>query len=148
MTNLTSTSLIHRAQHSTSPPVQSLRFGLIGAGSIGRHHARVLSQLVGIQLVGVCDLDKIRGQEVCQQVGASHFETSAELLDNCDAVVIATPTASHYDLALQAIQSGKHVLVEKPLADSVERARHRLAQSRIHAAFNVSVVMLSDSIPW
>lgn len=122
MTNLTPSLRLSTQANSLSAR-KPLRFGLFGAGAMGRHHARVLTQLVGVELVGVSDLDVERGREVCRQVGVDYFEASADLLERCDAVVVATPTATHYSMALPAIQSGKHVLIEKPLADSVERAR-------------------------
>lgn len=123
MTNLTSTSRLNKPPSQPSSPSKVLQIGLLGAGSIGRHHARVLSQLASLKLVGICDIDTSRGVEVCHTVGVDYYHSSDELIDRCDAVVVATPTATHFDLALRAIHSGKHLLVEKPLADSVERSQ-------------------------
>ena len=59
----------------------TIRAGLIGAGAIGRHHARVLSNLVGIEFVGLADSDSVIAQEVCQHTGVACFEDAQQLMD-------------------------------------------------------------------
>ena len=97
-----------------------LRVGVVGVGSMGRNHARVLAELGVLQTVG--DADEARASEVAR---ALHVKgTSAErALEGLDAVVVATPTATHHDLALRALEQGLHVLVEKPIAETSEQAK-------------------------
>ncbi len=110
---------------SEKPIVQSevLRFGLIGTGAMGRHHARILTNLLGIHFVGMHDLDSDAGRDVSQNVGAPFFDNVDELLGECQAIIIATPPSEHFDIACRAIRAGKDCFIEKPLADTAARAR-------------------------
>lgn len=105
----------------------TIRAGLIGAGAIGRHHARVLSNLVGIEFVGLADSDSVIAQEVCQHTGVACFEDAQQLMDLVDVLFVATPTVTHFEIVAQAISQKKNVLVEKPLTNSVHRA-HQLVE--------------------
>lgn len=98
-----------------------LRAGLIGLGSMGRHHARVLAGLDGVSLVGVVDP---LGDKNGLAQGAPVLDTVEELLTlGVDYAVIACPTALHEEVGLQLAEAGVSALIEKPLADSVEGAR-------------------------
>ena len=109
-----------------------IRVGLAGLGSMGRNHLRVLSSLPGCQLVAVADPLEAA---VAAATGASHAQGFTEPMAmvseaDLDALVIAAPTMAHVDLALAAIQRGLPVLVEKPLAATVEEAMRIVAASR------------------
>jgi predicted dehydrogenase len=105
----------------------ALRIGVIGVGHLGRHHARLLSAMPGVRLVGVVDDDVARAQEIAAAAGtAGHAEWQA-LDGQVDAVTVAVPTESHLDVALAFIERGVHVLVEKPLARTVEEADRLVA---------------------
>ncbi|GGJ89930.1 dehydrogenase [Streptomyces camponoticapitis] len=98
-----------------------LRAGLIGLGSMGRHHARVLAGLDGVTLVGVVDP---LGDKNGLAQGAPVLDTVGELLAlGVDYAVIACPTALHEEVGLQLAEAGVSALIEKPLADTVEGAR-------------------------
>jgi len=101
-------------------------FGVIGAGIVGGGlHARVYHQLPQAELVAVCDLDEARARDVAERCGAPHVYTDyRDLLarDDIAAVSIATPDFAHSEIAVAAAQAGKHMLVEKPLATTVEDA--------------------------
>lgn len=101
-----------------------LRFGLIGCGTAGMFHARSIEALDGLQLVGVYDFSPESARRFAAAYGAQPFETLDALLAcrQIDAVCICTPSGLHAAQALAAIQSGKHVLIEKPLATTVEDA--------------------------
>ncbi len=101
----------------------NFRVGLIGAGAIGQHHARILSNMDGFDFVGIADTNAQLGGQLCEKYGGNYYPDSESLLKDVDVVYIATPTVTHYDLANQALCEGKHVLVEKPLADTVEHAQ-------------------------
>lgn len=98
----------------------TIRVGVIGTGRMGERHCRVYGNLQGVDLVGVCDLDASRAASVAQAHGVPHFETPGELLACVDAVSIATTTPTHFELALEALHGGAHILLEKPLTATVE----------------------------
>lgn len=100
----------------------ALRFGVIGVGSLGFHHARILSGLAGVHFSGVYDVDAARQAEVAGRLGVRAVTTAPELLDDVDAVVIAVPTNAHEEVALAAIERDVHVLIEKPIAPTLEAA--------------------------
>jgi predicted dehydrogenase len=102
-------------------PCSSLRVGLAGAGHFGRYHALKVAASRRGKLVGIYDPDLERAKTVGWEAGATAcgFET---LLERCDALIIAAPAEAHYDLAVQALHAGKHVLVEKPIAASLAQA--------------------------
>jgi predicted dehydrogenase len=99
--------------------------GVIGVGLLGERHARVWSEIPGARLVGVADASPVRAEQVGGRFGVPDYGEAAALLarDDVQAVSIATPDHLHAQPVLAALQAGKHVLVEKPLAiDLVEAA--------------------------
>jgi predicted dehydrogenase len=100
-----------------------LKVGAIGVGHLGRHHARVYSELSDCELVGLYDTDAARAEEVADGLATTAFGSLAELLAGVDAVSIAVPTTDHHSVALESIDAGVHVLIEKPIASSVQEAR-------------------------
>jgi len=101
-----------------------LNIGLIGLGYWGPNLARVLNQTRRCNFVACCDLQPQRLQNVQRQYpGIQGFNQLDEMWNKVDAVAIATPISTHYDLAREALSRGKHVFVEKPLAHSAELAR-------------------------
>jgi UDP-N-acetylglucosamine 3-dehydrogenase len=98
------------------------RTAVIGAGVMGQNHARVLSEIS--QLAGICDTSEAAGKPIAKKFGVPYFKSCQDLIRaGVDAVVIATPTVTHKDIAIQLIEAGKHVLVEKPLSNKVSDAR-------------------------
>lgn len=99
-----------------------IRIGLIGAGSIGRHLAWQLRPLSEAQLVGVYDVNTDLSAQAAAELETEPFVSLDALLQNPDieAVIIATPPYTHYEIGMQALQHGKHVFCEKPLALTVE----------------------------
>ena len=102
-----------------------IKVGLIGLGYWGPNLARVLWQTPHCQFVACCDLDSERLKKIAHQYpSVQPFQEVDQLLDSdVDAVAIATPICTHYELARRALLRGKHVFVEKPLADTSARAR-------------------------
>ncbi len=96
--------------------------GVVGVGSFGQHHARVLHQMDGVAASGVFDIDSARCASVGQQLGVPVWNSIAELLAVSDAVVVATPTEAHEAVALESMRAGVSVLVEKPMAPNVAAA--------------------------
>jgi predicted dehydrogenase len=107
--------------------MSKLRIGVVGVGALGQHHARILAIMPDVDLVGVADIKPDRAESVAAQYGTAAFVDSRELVGNVDAVCIATPTASHVDVALPFVERGSAVLVEKPLASGLAEADRLLA---------------------
>ncbi|HEY1545310.1 MAG TPA: Gfo/Idh/MocA family oxidoreductase [Xanthobacteraceae bacterium] len=108
-----------------------LRLGVVGVGVMGYNHARVLAEMPGVKLVGVADPDEKQADFVRDTLGCATVPNVADLLElGVDAVSIAAPTHLHRDIALAAIGRGVHVLVEKPIASSVEEGREIIAAAR------------------
>jgi predicted dehydrogenase len=99
-----------------------LPVGVVGVGALGRHHARHLSQLEGVRLVGVCDTDPDRAEAVAREFGTSGYTDIDEMLGHVEAVTVAVPTPVHAEVGLRALERGVPVLMEKPLTDSLEAA--------------------------
>jgi predicted dehydrogenase len=100
----------------------SLRLGVVGVGSLGRHHARILSTLPGVDLVAVVDTNAERAAESALANRSRALADFRALLGEVDAVTIAVPTELHREVALPFLAAGVPVLVEKPLARSVAEA--------------------------
>lgn len=113
-----------------------LRLGVVGTGSLGFHHARILSTMPGIAMRGVHDTNAARLEEVSTKLGVDAHTSVEALLDDVDAVVIAVPTVAHEEVALAAIERGVHILVEKPIAPTLEAA------DRINAAADAADVLV------
>jgi predicted dehydrogenase len=109
-----------------------LRTAIIGVGHFGQHHAGKLAAAADSELVAVVDRDPARAAAIAGKFGAAALTDHRELLGRVDAVNIATPPASHYAIASDFIGHGAHVLVEKPITETVEDADRliRLAAAR------------------
>ncbi len=103
---------------------EPLRVGVVGVGRMGRHHARIYSQMPEVRLVGVVDADAKRCAAVASEYGASGFGDTDELIAaGVDAVTVAVPTKHHRRVAEPLLRAGVACLVEKPLAPDVAEAR-------------------------
>jgi predicted dehydrogenase len=133
-----------------------LRVGVVGVGVMGSNHARVFADLADVHLVGVADPDRDQRDFVSGALACAAFsDVDALLAEGVDALTIAAPTHLHRDLALRCIARGVHVLVEKPIAPSVEEGRAIIAAAR-HARvalmvghverFNPTVEAIKDAI--
>jgi UDP-N-acetylglucosamine 3-dehydrogenase len=108
-----------------------VRIGVVGVGVMGSNHARVLSDIAGVELVGVADPDRKQRDFVSDTLGCAGFSDVDALLDRgVDAVIIAAPTHLHHDIALKCIGRGVHLLVEKPVASTVAEGRAIVAAAR------------------
>jgi predicted dehydrogenase len=100
-----------------------LNIGVFGTGHLGKFHLNNWKDIEGAQLVGFFDPDNKTAEEVSAEYGLTRYDSIDSLLDACDAADIIAPTSFHYELCKAAITKGKHVFVEKPLANTMEEAR-------------------------
>jgi predicted dehydrogenase len=107
---------------------------VIGSGSLGFHHVRILRSVEGLRLAGFHEVRQPRAEEVAKELDVRAYPSVASLLDDVDAVTIAVPTLAHYAVASEALRRGKHVLIEKPLATTLEEADELLALARANGA--------------
>ncbi len=100
-----------------------MKVGVIGAGAMGQHHIRIYSELSGIELVGISDIDKVRVDEQAAKYHTEAYTDYKRLLKHdIDVVSIVVPTKMHKEVALAAINAGVNILVEKPIAATLEDA--------------------------
>lgn len=103
-------------------PTAPVPVGVVGVGSLGFHHARILRTLPGAELVGTYDADAERCARVAAELDARAFPDADALFARVEAVVVAVPTVAHAAVGLAALQRGVHTLIEKPLAATLEEA--------------------------
>ena len=101
----------------------SVKTGVIGVGAIGRNHARIYAELESSNLVGIYDANTEHAASVASEFGTRAFASLDELVKEIDAASVSTPTVTNRDIAAQLLNAGKHVLVEKPISDSVDDAK-------------------------
>lgn len=100
-----------------------LNIAVLGAGHLGKFHLNNWKEIEGVKLTGFYDPDDSNAKSVEETYQLKRFTDIDELLDTCDAVDIIAPTIYHYDLCERALRKGKHVFVEKPLANTMDQAR-------------------------
>ncbi len=100
-----------------------IRTGVVGVGAIGRNHARIYAELDSAELVAIYDQDFDRARELAKEFHTEAVRNIDELISRVDAASVATPTVTHRDVASRLLMAKKHVLVEKPIADSVDDAK-------------------------
>jgi predicted dehydrogenase len=100
-----------------------LKVGVFGTGHLGKFHLNNWKELEDITLVGFFDPDDAIAKEVEEKYALKRYTDEESLIDDCDAIDIVTPTQYHFDLCAMAIKKGKHVFVEKPMANTIAEAK-------------------------
>jgi predicted dehydrogenase len=119
------------AHRGDAPSRDSVRIGVIGVGIMGYNHARVLAELPHVELVGFADPDRDQALRVAELIGCQAVADHNTLIDlGIDAAIVAAPTHLHHAIALDCIGAGLDVLVEKPIASSVEEGRQIVNAAR------------------
>ncbi|MBI3898526.1 MAG: Gfo/Idh/MocA family oxidoreductase [Gammaproteobacteria bacterium] len=113
---------------STNGP-KRIRVGVVGVGYLGSIHARIYSKMADVELVGVADVDRARVQEVGQQLGCRAYGDPHELIGQVDAVSIVVPTVYHAQVAQPFLDRGVHMLMEKPIAPTLDEATALVEQA-------------------
>lgn len=106
------------------------RVGVVGAGSLGFHHIRILRDLPGVHFAGFFESKPERAVEVSKELGVTGHPTLESLLEASDAVIIVVPTSGHFAAATAAIGRGRHVFIEKPITTTLEEADSLLELAR------------------
>ncbi|UCB52133.1 MAG: Gfo/Idh/MocA family oxidoreductase [Candidatus Zixiibacteriota bacterium] len=109
---------------------EKTRVGVVGVGHLGNHHARILSQIQEAELVGVNDIDAEKCRRVAQEYGTKSFDNLDQLLEQTDALSLVVPTTAHHPLAKRILESGKDLLIEKPITETVEQAEELVNLAR------------------
>ena len=99
-----------------------LKVAVIGVGHLGSYHAEKYEDIESVELVGVVDTNYQRAKEIAAKHGTKAYQDYKEILDKVDAVSIAVPTEAHHEVAENVLNSGIHVLIEKPITYELERA--------------------------
>jgi predicted dehydrogenase len=103
-----------------------LRVAVVGVGSLGQHHARIAAASEHTELIAVIDPDQARGQEIAGKFGTRWAAQVSDILAEVDAVQVAAPTGLHHQLGLEVLRAGKHVIMEKPLAATLDQGQQLL----------------------
>lgn len=134
------------------------KVAVVGVGNMGQHHARIYSRLKGVKLVAVCDVDEKRGREIASKHKVLFFKNYKDLFSfkkKIDAVSIVVPTKLHKDIACSFLKRGIHVLLEKPIADTLVSGKEIVEAARKSKAiisvghverFNPAVIALENVI--
>jgi predicted dehydrogenase len=102
--------------------MKKLRVGVVGVGHIGSNHARFYSEIPAADFTAVHDVDPARATAIAKKYGAAATKSLEEFAGLVDAASVATPTNSHHEIALQLLQRGKHLMVEKPITENPQHA--------------------------
>ncbi len=114
--------------------MKKIKTAVIGAGKMGGIHAKVYDQLTQSDFVAVADTDKEKGKELAEKYNCDFYENPDDLIGKVDAVTISTPTVHHYSIAEKFLQNRIPVMIEKPLASSIEQGKKIVELSKKYGA--------------
>jgi predicted dehydrogenase len=135
--------------------VSALRAAVVGCGHFGRYHAQKYAEIPGVDLVAVVDRDPEAAERLAAEVGGEALTDPAALAGRVDVASVVVPTQHHFEIARALLEAGIHVLVEKPIAATVEEARRlievaaaagRILQVGHLERFNAAILALGDVI--
>ncbi len=109
-----------------------LKIGVLGAGHLGKIHLKLAQQSEKLNLIGFYDPNPENSKKIEAEFGYRSFNSITELIENVDIVDIVTPTLSHFECAKLAVQAGKHIFLEKPIANSVQEAEEIIELAKKH----------------
>ncbi len=110
--------------------MKQVKVAVIGAGHLGKIHARIYSQCKEVELIGICDIDQKKAKIVATDFQTKSFADYKRLLDKIDAVSIATPTSKHFSIAKDFLAHKVHVMVEKPITTTLVEAEKLVTLAR------------------
>jgi predicted dehydrogenase len=110
--------------------MDKVKVGIIGVGYLGMQHARIISYLEEAELAAVADIDFKKALEIGNRHGVAYYQNYEEMLDEIDAGIVATPTSEHFHISMNLLKHGKHVLVEKPITETIDQAEQLVETAR------------------
>ncbi len=116
--------------------MDSLKIGVVGTGHLGALHAKMLDEIESATLSAVFDVDQAKAKKIAAEFNAEPKSSMEELFKSVDAITIATPTSTHFEVAKIALQHGKHVFIEKPITETTAEAAELI---RLAKANNVMI---------
>src|SRR5437588_5716077 len=103
--------------------MKKLRVGVVGVGHIGTNHARIYSEIpTAADFTAIYDIDSGRANSISRKYGGTPSKSLDEFAERVDAAYVATATSAHYEIARKLLQRGKHLLIEKPIAENAQHA--------------------------
>ncbi|OGS19776.1 MAG: hypothetical protein A3J83_09085 [Elusimicrobia bacterium RIFOXYA2_FULL_40_6] len=110
--------------------MSQIKVCVIGVGNLGQHHARNYTQIPGVTLTGIVDVDEKRGETIAAKFKTKCYTNFREAIKNADAVSIVVPTTLHYQIGKEILSAGKHCLIEKPFTTEVSHAEELIQLAR------------------
>ncbi|MFH1867588.1 MAG: Gfo/Idh/MocA family oxidoreductase [Candidatus Omnitrophota bacterium] len=102
--------------------MSKLKVAVIGVGSLGSIHAKIYSSMDEVELAGICDIDKSKLGHLANELGVERYSDYRKLIGKIDAASIAVPTSMHYQISKELLEAGIHLLIEKPITQTVKEA--------------------------
>lgn len=109
---------------------QPIKVGVVGVGHLGRLHVKQLNQVAEARIAGIYDIDPQRMTEISKEFNVRPFHTFAGMLEESNAIVIATPTQFHHEYAKKSLSANRHIFIEKPITETVEQADELIKLNR------------------
>ena len=122
------------------------KIGVVGAGHLGKHHIKHLSNHSGVEFVGVFDINTESLKYICSEFSVNALQSIEETISSCDAVHIVTPTNTHFDIAKKFLDHKKDVFIEKPITSTVEEASYLINLAKKMGVL-FKLVILKDLTP-
>lgn len=131
------------------------KVAVVGAGYFGQRHIQTLAQMPDVEITGIVDSDINRARDIAKEYGLKYFDSYKYLLNSADVFFIVTPTNTHFDIAMDLVENGKDLFIEKPLTEKPELARnfikealsnHIIFQIGMIERYNPAVITLLDHI--
>ncbi len=110
--------------------MEKMRVAVVGVGNLGKHHARVYTELPDVELAGVVDVDARTAEKIARRLGVSAHARLSDIPGKLDAVSVVVPTEAHRPVALEALERGANVLIEKPIALDMAEATAIIDRAR------------------
>jgi len=107
-----------------------VKVGVVGVGALGRHHARLYNLSENADVVGIYDVNSETAEKVGQELGLKVFTNMEELANQCEALSVAVPATKHHETSMPLLKLNKHLLIEKPIAVTVEEAEEIVKEAR------------------
>ena len=110
--------------------MEKVKVAVVGTGNMGQHHARIYSEMPQVELVGIVEIDELRGRQSAARYGTQFFQDYKDLFGRVQAINIVVPTSLHYEIARDFLDRDVHVLVEKPITVDIMQAKRLVSLAK------------------